>query len=387
MRKKYLIWIVLLLAVAGSLWAVFRPGADTPRTASAPGAAGAAVPVTAVRSSRQDVAVYLTGLGNVQAFNTVTIRPQVDGQLLRIAFKEGQEVRTGELLAQIDSRSYQASLDQAQAKKAQDEAQLANARADLTRYTGLVEKNYVSRQQLDTSQALVKQLQAQVQGDTAAIENAQVLLGYTNIKTPIDGRAGIRQVDVGNIVHANDANGIVVITQVHPISVLFTLPESAVSRVAAAMAGEPLKVTALSRDGKMVLDEGILQLVDNQIDQTTATVRLKATLPNKKGLLWPGQFVNAKLRVATLPQVVTVPAQAVQRGPKGAFAFVVKDEGTVEMRTLQVGEISEGVAVIERGIGEGETVVVEGQYRLQPGTRVEAKVAAADSLPSVVKPE
>ncbi len=386
MRKRYLIWIVVLLAAAGGLWAVFRPGSNGPTTASTPSAAPA-VPVSAARSSRQDVPVYLTGLGNVQAFNTVTIRPQVDGQLLQIAFKEGQDVRAGDLLAQIDPRSYQAALDQALAKKAQDEAQLANARTDLVRYTGLVEINYVSRQQLDTSQAQVNQLQAVVQGDAAAIENARVLLGYTTIRSPIDGRVGIRQVDVGNIVHASDVNGIVVVSQVHPISVLFTLPESAVTQVAAAMATAPLKVVALSRDGKKELDDGILQLVDNQIDLSTATVRLKATLPNKKGLLWPGQFVNVRLRVATLAQVVTVPANAIQRNQQGSYAFVVKTDGTVEMRKLTLGEISEGMAVVEAGLQEGESVVTEGQYRLQPGTRVETKTADAAAADPSVKPE
>lgn len=385
MRSKYLIWIVLLLAAVGGTWVALRPGDRSPRPAAS-GAGGQAVPVTVARSTRQDVPVFLNGLGNVQAFNTVTIRAQVDGQLVRIAFKEGQEVHVGDLLAQIDSRTYQASLDQAQAKKAQDEAQLANARTDLARYAGLVEKNYVSRQQLDTSQALVKQLQAQIQGDDAAIENAKVLLGYTNVKSPIDGRIGIRQVDAGNIVHANDTTGIVVVTQMHPISVLFTLPEGAVSRVAAAMSKAQVDVTVLSRDGKQVLDEGQLQLVDNLIDQSTATVKLKATLPNKKGLLWPGQFVNVKLKLNTLPQVVTVPAQAVQRGPKGAFAFVVKADGTVEMRPLQVGEISEGTAVIENGIAEGEQVVTEGHSRLRPGARVETRTAAL-SKSDASKPE
>ncbi len=388
MRKRYLTWIVVLLVVAGGLWAVLRPGSNGPTNTTAAPAGGPAVPVTAARSSRQDVPVFLNGLGNVQAFNTVTIRPQVDGQLVQIAFKEGQEIRAGDLLAQIDPRTYQAALDQASAKKAQDEAQLANARIDLTRYSGLVEKNYVSRQQLDTAQAQVNQLQALVQGDAAAIENARVLLGYTGIKSPIDGRVGIRQVDIGNIVHTSDANGIVIVTQVHPISVVFTLPENTVNRIVAAMANAPLTVVVLSRDGTQELDQGVLQLVDNQIDPSTATARLKATLPNKKGLLWPGQFVNVRLRIATLPQVVTIPANAVQRGQQGAFAFVLKSDNTVEMRKLTLGEVSESVAVVESGLQDGESVITEGQYRLQPGTRVEAKMAtAAAAAPSAVKPE
>lgn len=346
-----------------------------------------AVPVSAAVASRRDVPVYLEGLGNVQAYNSVTIRPQVDGQLRQIAFKEGQELHAGDLLVQIDPRTYQAALDQAQAKRAQDQAQLTNARTDLVRYTGLVEKNYVARQQLDTTRALVNQLEAAVQGDDAAIENARVMLGYTTIKSPIDGRTGIRLVDVGNIVHANDANGIVVITQVHPISVLFTLPEDSVTRIVQAMAAAPLKVVALSRDGTKLLDQGTLELIDNQIDQTTGTIRLKATMPNTKGMLWPGQFVNARVQVSTLPQAVTIPATAVQRGPQGAYAFVVKSDATVEMRQLALGEVSEGMAVIESGIKEGNSVVTEGQYRLQAGTRVEVKMASAGGAGPAAKPE
>lgn len=386
MRKRYLTWIVVLLAAAGGLWVVLRPGSNAPNKTVAQGA-GPAVPVTAARSSRRDVPVFLTGLGNVQAFNTVTIRPQVDGQLVQIAFKEGQDVHAGDVLAQIDPRSYQAALDQVLAKKAQDEAQLANARIDLARYAGLVEKNYVSRQQLDTSQAQVNQLQALVQGDTASIENARVLLGYTTIKSPIDGRVGIRQVDVGNIVHTSDTNGIVVVTQVHPISALFTLPENTVNRIVAAMAGAPLPVVVLSRDGTQELDEGVLQLVDNQIDPSTATARLKATLPNKKGLLWPGQFVNVRLRVATLSKVMTIPANAVQRSQQGPYAFVVKSDGTVDMRKLTLGDVNDGLAVVEAGIEDGESVVTEGQYRLQPGSRVEAKTASTAAISPPVKAE
>jgi multidrug efflux system membrane fusion protein len=295
-------------------------------------------------------------------------------------------MHAGDLLAQIDPRTYQASLDSALAKKAQDQAQLANARLDLTRYTALAEKNYVARQQLDTTRNLVNQLDAAVQGDEASIENARVMLGYTTIKSPIEGRAGIRQVDVGNIVHASDSSGIVVVTQVHPISVLFSLPEDSVTRILQAMNAAPLKVVALSRDGKKQLDEGSLEVIDNQIDQTTGMVRLKATLPNKKGLLWPGQFVNARLQVSTLPLALTIPADAVKHGPEGAFAFVVKPDSTVDIRRLELGETSEGKAVVQSGIAEGEMVVTEGQYRLEQGTRVEMKTAAEPTT-STSKPE
>lgn len=381
MRKRYLTWIVVLVVAVGGLWALFHPGsAETSKGSAA--ATGPTVPVTAARSSRQNVPIYLQGLANVQAFNAVTIKPQVDGQLRQIAFKEGQEVHAGDLLAQIDPRTYQATLDLALAKKAQDQAQLANARTDLARYTGLVEKNYVSRQQLDTTHSLVNQLEAAVQGDEASIENARVMLGYTTIKSPIDGRAGIRQVDAGNIVHASDAGGIVAITQIRPISVLFSLPEDSVTRILLAMNAAPLKVVALSRDGKKQLDEGTLEVIDSQIDQTTGMVRLKATLPNKKGTLWPGQFVNARLQVGTLAQALTIPVDAVKRGPQGAFAFVVKPDSTVDIRQLDLGETSEGMVVVQGGIAEGEPVVTEGQYRLEQGTRVEVKMAAEQAAPA-----
>jgi membrane fusion protein, multidrug efflux system len=387
MRKRLVLSFLALLLMSGLAVAIGsfdgRWGARAaPKEPAAP-----AVPVTAALARRQDVPVYLQGLGTVQAYNAVTIRPQVDGQLRQLAFKEGQDVRTGDLLAQIDPRQYQAALDQAIAKKGQDEALLANAKNDLRRYTGLAEKNYVARQQLDQTRAQVNQLTAAVQGDEAAVENARVQLGYTSIRSPIDGRAGIRNVDVGNILHASDPGGIVIITQVHPISLLFTLPEEELPRVLEGMNKGRLNVEASSRDGKKLLDEGMLNLVDNQIDQTTGTVRLKATMPNKSGLLWPGQFVNARLRVQTLPQVVTIPSEAVQRGPDGPFAYVVKDDGTVEARKLSLTVVSEGTAAIESGISEGEKVVTAGQYRLQPGSRVEMKMAAGDPPQNAANPK
>jgi len=345
--------------------------ADAPARSNAP-----AVPVGAATAARRDVPVYLSAIGTVQAYSTVAIRPQVDGQLVSVGFREGQEVHTGDILALIDRRSYKAALDQTVAKKAQDQAQLANARVDLQRYAILTEKNFASRQQLDTTRAQVAQLEAAVQGDDAAIENALVNLDYTTIRSPLDGRTGIRQVDVGNIVHASTTAGIVVVTQTRPIALLFTLPEDLLPRIVWAVAHGPVPVVALSRDGKQQLDAGTLLLIDNQIDQTTGTIRLKATMPNDAGLLWPGQFVNARLLVETQPQAVTVPAAAVQSGPEGALAFVVKPDTTVEVRKLKVGETSAGWTVVESGIVEGETVVTSGHYRLQPGTRVEVRGAA-----------
>ncbi len=380
MRKRNLTWIVVLLLVVvggGGLWWWLHVKANRSIEAKA----APTIPVSVATATRRDVPLYLQGLGNVQAFNTVTIRTQVDGELHQVIFKEGQEVHVGDLLAQIDPRTYQAALDQAVAKKAEDDAQLTNARLDLQRYAGLVDKNYISRQQLDTAQAQVTQFEATVKGDDAAIESARVTLGYTSIKSPIEARVGIRQVDIGNIVHPTDANGIVVLTQMHPISVLFTLPEDSVPNLVKAMAGGAVPVAALSRDSKQKLDDGVLQLVDNEIDQTTGTVRLKATMPNSQGLLWPGQFVNAKIQVGTLKNVVTVPIPVVQRGPDGAFGYVVTAAGTVEMRKLTLGEVSEGMYVIQAGIQEGDQVVTAGQYRLQAGSHVSVAGPSAPAAP------
>lgn len=363
---------VLAIAAAAVWWM-------SQRSEPAPSVAAAArpVPVEAATAARRDVPVLLQGLGNVQAYNTVTVRPQVDGQLVEVAFTEGQTVRAGEVLARIDPRTYQAALDQAQAKKAQDEALLANARNDLQRYAGLLAHNYSSRQQYDTTRSLVAQLEAAVRGDQAAVDTARVQLGYTTLTAPLDGRAGMRLVDQGNIVRAGDAGGLVTITQMRPISVVFTLPEDTVSRLVKGMATEPPSVVALSRDGKEVLDRGRLTLVDNQIDPGTGTIRLKATLPNQDGLLWPGQFVTVRVLTEIRRQALSVPVTAVLRGQQGAYAYVIKADTTVEVRALTVGPIAEGMAVIESGVAEGETVVTAGQYRLQPGAKVEVRAPSA----------
>ncbi len=372
-KKVWGLLAVLSMVVAGVVWTGQRP----PPTVNAPAAAGRPVPVEAATAARRDVPVLLQGLGNVQAYNTVTVRPQVDGQLIQVAFTEGQTVRAGEVLARIDPRSYQAALDQALAKKTQDEAQLANARNDLQRYSGLLEHNYSSRQQYDTTRSLVAQLEAAVRGDQAAVDSARVQLGYTTLTAPLEGRAGIRLVDQGNIVRAGDSGGLVTITQMQPISVVFTLPEKTVTRLVKGMTAEPPPVVVLSRDGKETLDQGRLTLVDNQIDPATGTIRLKATLPNRDGLLWPGQFVTVRVTVEIRLQALSVPATAVLRGQQGAYAYVIKADGTVEMRPLTVGPIADGMAVIESGIAEGETVVTAGQYRLQPGARVEVRAPSA----------
>ena len=343
-----------------------------PAAAASAEAPRPAVPVTVGKAVKRDLQTYLEGLGTVQAYNTVTIRAQIDGQLTKLAVKEGQEVKTGDLLFEIDPRPYQAAYDQAVAKKAQDQAQLANAKLDLQRYTQLAEKNYVAHQQLDSTKAQVAQLDAQVRGDEAAMAAAKVTLGYTAIRSPIDGRVGIRNVDVGNIVHANDATGLVAITQLKPIHVVFSLAEGNLQNLLKAERTASAPVTALSRDG-VHLDDGQLDLVDNQVDQATGMIRLRATLPNKASLLWPGQFINARLTLEKLSGVTTIPLEAIQRGTEGRSVFIVKPDNTVEQRPITIGTVSEGVVVVTKGVAEGETVVTSGQYRLESGSKVEIR--------------
>jgi multidrug efflux system membrane fusion protein len=370
---------VTLIMVVGAGILLHKPVkavADTPPKAPQ-GISVRTAPVT-----RTDMPEYLEGLGNVQAFNTVTITARVDGQIQSINFTEGQEVKKGDLLAQIDPRPYQASLDLASATKAKDEAQLENARRDLKRYQILQPKNLTSKQTLDTQKSLVDQLEAQVKADQANIDSAKTQLDYTSIKSPIDGQTGIRQVDVGNNVHGTDTTGIVVVTQTHPISAIFTLPEDALPQIHAAMGNGAVGVTALAQDDKTELDTGTLLLIDNQINQSTGTVRLKATFPNDKNTLWPGQFINARLLLQIQQKVLSIPSTAAQRGPDGMFAYVVKPENnTVEARPLKTGIESNGVIVVEGGLKEGEEVVITNQYRLQPGSTV--KVANDDKNPAI----
>jgi membrane fusion protein, multidrug efflux system len=329
------------------------------------------IPVETVAARRADVPIYVDGLGTVQAFNAVTIKSRVDGQIQKISFVEGQHVKPGDLLVQIDPRPYQAQYDQTVAKKAQDEAQLANANLDLQRYATLLKTEAAPRQQVDTQRALIAQLEATIRADQAAIDAAKAQLGYAGITSPIDGVTGIRQVDQGNIVHAADTNGIVLLTQLQPIAVVFTLPEEDLPSVSTAMAAGPLTVAALSHDGKTEFDRGTVLLIDNQIDQTTGTMRLKATFPNERGTLWPGQFVNIRLLLKTDRNVLTIPSAAVQRGPDGLYAYVVGRDDAVEMRALKIGTDADGVAVIDGGLADGERVVTAGQYRLEPGARVQ----------------
>jgi len=333
------------------------------------------IPVVVAPAQQHDVPIYLVGIGTVQALNTVTIRARVDGQLDTVAFIEGQDLRKGDVLAQIDPRPFQAQLAQVQATRARDQATLANARLDLRRYATLASSQFATRQSVDTQTSLVAQLEAAVETDQAQIDYASVQLAYTTIRAPLSARTGVRLVDAGNIVHAADAGGLVVLTQVEPISVLFTLPEAsfgAASRAhsAAQAAGGALAVQASDGSGAGPLGDGALLLINNQIDAATGTIQLKATFPNTDHALWPGQFVNVRLLVDTRRGAITVPAAAVQRGPGGTYAYVVKTDQTVEVRAVKVGQSVAGTVLIETGITGGDVVVTDGQLRLRAGTRV-----------------
>jgi multidrug efflux system membrane fusion protein len=315
--------------------------------------------------------IFLSGIGTVHAFNIVTIKTRVDGHLDRVAFIEGQQVTEGELLAQIDPRPFQAQLAQARAAKARNEALLANAKLDLERTSTLATREYASRQTLDTQRALVSQLEAAIQGDQATIDNATVQLGYATITSPITGRTGIRLVDKGNIVRTTDSNGLVVITQLQPISVIFALSQDVLTDIAKEMSEGPLRVLAYNREGTVKLDEGILVLVDNQVEAATGTLRLKANFDNRDNALWPGQFVNVRLLLRVRSEVVTIPAEVAQRGLNGTFAYVVKADQSVEQRPIKIDYSRDGVTVVEEGLRSGEVVVLDGQYKLRAGTRVQ----------------
>ena len=337
------------------------------------------IAVETALAGRSDVPVYLEGLGTVQAFYTVTVTARVDGELQKVGFVEGQTLKKGDLIGQIDPRPFRAALDQAMATHDKDVAQLASAQADLDRFELLAPQNLASKQTLDAQHALVGQLQAQIKGDQANIDNARTQLSYTTIVSPIEGKTGIRRVDPGNNVHATDTGGIVVVTQVQPIACIFTLPEEALPTLNRALEAGTVSVTAISRDGKSELDRGTIALVDNQIDQSTGTIRVKATFPNPHDALWPGEFINARVLVRTERNALTVPSNAIQRGPNGMFTYVVKADSTVEARPLKVGDESGTLTVITDGLKEGEQVVLSNQYRLQPGARVRSVAAVPPS--------
>jgi len=347
---------------------------------SADAASHTATPPIAIETAlaaNADVPVYLQGLGTVQAFYTVTVTARVDGELQKIAFTEGQTVHTGDLLAQIDPRPNQAAYEQAVATKAKDAAQLENAKRDLERYTVLQPEDLASKQTVDTQHALVDQLAAQLKSDQAVIDNARTQLDYTRIVSPINGRTGIRLVDPGNIVHAADTTGIVVVTQVQPISVIFTLPEEDLEVMQSALAAGPVTVSTVARDGGAELDRGTVSLIDNEIQQATGTLKLKATFENAHNTLWPGQYVNARVLIRTERNALIVPTSAVQLGPDGPFTYVVKGDSTVEVRHVKIGAQSDAVTVIQSGLELNERVATSNQYRLQAGTHVSFASAAS----------
>jgi len=343
------------------------------------------VPVSVALAAQTNFPVLLSGLGTVQPYNTVTVKSRVDGEIIKIAFKEGDIVKPGDLLAQIDPRPYQAALDQATAKKAQDEATLANSKLDLQRYQTLAKQDFATRQQLDTQQSTVTQQTALIQADDAAIENAQTQLGYTDIRAPIGGRVGFRLADQGNIVTAASQNGIVTIAQLQPITVVFTLPESQVNRINDAMKRGSVVATAFSADGSRQLAQGALAVINNQVDVTTGVIQLKATFANTDNTLWPGQSVSTKVLVDTLQSVVAVPQSAVQHGQQGLSVFVVNDQQRVELRPIEVGESNSDSAVITKGLSAGERVVTAGQYRLQNGALVAVSAGPSTQQASVTQ--
>ena len=368
--RRFLTILVAGVLIVGAAMVIMGQGQQRQRGGGRLGSPDGPVPVLAAEARVADVPVYLDGVGTTRALNMVTVHSQVDGTLVSVNFREGQDVKAGDVLARIDPTTYQAQLDQSVAKKALDEAQLANARLDLDRYTNLMKTNAVSRQQLDTTRALVAQLEAQVKLDQGAIDNARAYLNWCTIVAPISGRIGIRLVDQGNIIHASDVSGIVVLTQIQPISVLFTLPQQQLGQVNKAFAKGPLSAEATDSDSKSVLDRGTLQVVNNQVDQATGTVQLKAEFPNADLQLWPGQFVNVRLLIDTLSRVVVVPTAAVQRGPNGTFVYVLKPDSTVSVRLVGVTQQDESQAVIAKGLEPSERVVTSGFAQLADGRKV-----------------
>jgi multidrug efflux system membrane fusion protein len=387
MKRKIAIAAALsatVLAFAGALYTELASFQQAP----APTAAPAAVPVVAGAVLRHDVPIYLRGVGTVIAYNTTVVRSQIQGQLTDITFTEGQTVKAGDLLAEIDPRPYQAQLDQMKANRDRDQAQLANAMANLGRYNDLESKGFASAQLSDTQKAQVAQLQAALKADQATIAAAGVQLSYTRLTSPISGVTGVRQIDIGNIIHPTDPNGLVVVTQVEPISLIFTLPQAELPQIQSQVAKGPLTVIAYSQDDKYKLDEGTLLLVNNQIAQTTGTIQLKANFPNTAHRLWPGQLVNARLLVDTRKDGLTIPAPAVQQGQTGPYVYVISSDGTAHVRAVTVAQISEGQALIDTGLRADETVVVDGQYRLTEGSPVRVlhgKAAKQADLQSAVE--
>src|SRR6201994_2268957 len=385
---KRLIWIVLIAVVAAAGYFGWQRyyGAEAQAKAEAAQKAAArrpAIPVSIAQVEKADFPVYLTSLGTVQAFNTVLVRTRVDGQIDKIAFKEGQTVNQGDLLAEIDPRPYQAVLDAAKAKKVQDEANLANANLDLQRYTKLGE--FATRQQTDTQRSTVAQLTAQIAADDAAISNAQTQVDYTQVKAPITGVAGLRQVDIGNIVNAVTQTGIVTVTQIEPITVIFTAPEDQLPYINEAQKQGSLKVIAITTDGKKPLAEGKLAVVNNQVDITSGTIRLKAVFDNKDHVLWPGQSVSTRLLVKTLKDATVVPDDAIQHSTNGLYAYTIDENNKAVLNKVKVSQSIDGRSVVDEGLSPGQQVITTGQYKVSPGTLVSSAVASSDPAQPKVK--
>jgi len=380
-----IVLLLLLVGVAGGMWWLFHARAKAAGVAAAAASSAAAnrtIPVLTAEVVQKDVPVVLEGLGSVTAFYTVTVKTQVDGRIDRVLFTEGQSVKKGDVLIQIDPRPFAIQLETAQAKLVQDVANEKNAKLNADRYKTLSEQNLIATQQYTDQQAMVDQLDAQMRADRAAIDAARLNLDYARITSPIDGVTGIRLVDPGNVVHATDTTGLVVVTELDPIAVYFTLPEDDLTPINEAMAAGQLKVVAVSRGGDQRLGEGKLTVIDNEINVATATLKLKAVFDNPKHLLWPNQFVKARLQLSTRKNAIVVPAAVVQHGPTGTFAYVVKADSTVENRPVTLTAIQGDSAVIGSGLTAGEQVVVDGQAQLRPGTKVLTKPVPTASASS-----
>jgi multidrug efflux system membrane fusion protein len=378
-RSCYVVWWITLCALL-ALAVGCSSSADNPQAASKKGQKGGrggpggmAISVAVAPATVMDLPVYLSGLGSVEAFNTVVVKSRIDGQLVQINFKEGQQVQKGDLLAVIDPRPYQVALAQAEATLFKDQSALKDAKLNMDRFAGLVKDGVIPQQQYDTQVSLVGQLEGAVRADQANVDNQKLNIAYTQITAPVSGRVGLRQVDIGNMVHAADTNGLVVITQLQPIAVIFTLPEDNLQNVAQHMKKGQLEVDAYSRDDQNKLAVGKLLTIDNQIDPTTGTGKLKAIFENRDNSLWPNQFVNARLLLEVRKNSTVIPAAAVQRGPQGTYVFTVKPDKTAEMRTVTVAFSQGNYAAITQGINAGESVVTDGQDKLQSGTPVEIR--------------
>jgi membrane fusion protein, multidrug efflux system len=376
-RRKWFCVAGIAVVAAIATVAIWRRAETPADTAAAP----LAISVTVAAAAMRDVPIFLSALGTVQAWNTISIHSQITGTLQSVNFVQGQEVHKGDTLALIDPRPLQAALDQAVAKKAEDEAQLVDDQKDLQRFKLMAAKDYETQQNVDLQQAKVDTTRATINADQAAIEAAQTQLSYATITAPIDGVVGFRQLDVGNIIHITDPNPLTVITQIKPVQIIFTLPQKNLADVREAMLRGSVTVLAFDQDNEHQLAQGELMLIDNQINQTTSTISLKASFPNDDERLWPGEFVRIRIQVATRKDAITVPPVAVQRGPNGLYTWVVKPDNTVDQRSIETMPADNNVTIVTNGVAAGERVVVNGQYQLQPGSRVDAETQTAKSAP------